>query len=120
MYTLRTSYPYRYVEAVHQAYTVDDQSTFIAERDLNQGGWSIASGTIALQFVTAVTSDTVTMTIAVEITFRAGPKPTSPAIRNKDSSLKKIITHQHVIHNQRIGVQVYATCMWKSNMKFNP
>jgi hypothetical protein len=62
----------------------------------------LACSTIALQLVTAVTSDTVNLTIDVEITSRAGPKPASPTIRNLNNSLKKkkTTTHQHVIQSK--------------------
>jgi len=62
-----------------------------SEGHLSQGDWRYASGTIALQFVTAVTSDTVTLSISIKIAPRAGPKPAAPVIRNVDCSLKKIL-----------------------------
>jgi hypothetical protein len=59
------------------------------EQYLSQGDRWYPSGTIALQFVTAVTSGTATLAVSSEVTSRAGPKPAAPTILNKDSSLKK-------------------------------
>jgi len=64
-----------------------------SEGHLSQGGRGYTSGTIALQFVTAVTSGTVTLTISIKIAPRAGPKPAGPVISNVDSSLKKKKIH---------------------------
>jgi len=82
-----------------------------SEGHFSQGGRGYTSGTIALQFVTAVTSGTVTLTISIKIAPRAGPKPAGPVISNVDSSLKKKKYTPTRQTKQRRGVQVYGTCV---------
>jgi hypothetical protein len=107
VFTVALSQLYWQVEDVQQAYIMEVQSNATVRLYLTKSDRKYTSGTTPTQFVTTVTSDTVTLIITIEVTLRACPKPASHCHQESKQFSEKYITQKYVKH--RRSVEVYVT-----------